>query len=269
MIETIEENTQLSHSSSRDKWLADGFLIHKQSIVSAKLLAEGLQGVEEVLAGNYDRGQPRAIIDVGQANKIQRITQIHHANNKLFEIFSSKRIGELVHEITGAKVVQVWGTQLYYKPAGSELTGQVGFHCDSQHLNFLEGEFLTAWMPLTDITMETGPLLYVKGSHQWDGEFQSSGGEKQDLDEQRRLMQAEYPGRPWQETPVIMKAGGISFHHKNTYHGSAINYSDSARVAICFGILTDKARLVGGGNDCGVSSIIDDPDYCPVLYNEY
>jgi ectoine hydroxylase-related dioxygenase (phytanoyl-CoA dioxygenase family) len=268
MIETIDK-ISASHTSNRDKWLADGFLIHGQSIVPDKLLKNGLQGVEAVLAGIYDRGTPRAMIDVGQADKIQRITQIHHANNALFELFSLPRIGELVHEITGAKFVQVWGTQLYYKPAGSELTGQVGFHCDSQHLNFLEGEFLTAWMPLTDITMESGPLLYVNGSHQWLGGFKSSGGEKQDLDEQRRLMQAQYPERQWKETPVIMNAGGISFHHKNTYHGSAVNYSDSARIAICFGILTDRAKLIAGESDCGVGEIIDKPEFCPVIYNEY
>ncbi|PCJ16102.1 MAG: hypothetical protein COB04_11665 [Gammaproteobacteria bacterium] len=256
------------NSSFKGSYSTDGFLIVDEQVVPDDLIVRSLQGVKDVLSDTYDRNAPRCSISAGDERRIQRITQIHHANNAIFEMLSLGRIGEFVEAITGVKQAKVWGSQLYYKPCGSGELGQVGFHCDAQHLSFLEGEVLTAWIPLTDVTIDSGPLTYINGSHKWGRRYGNSGGEIQDLVAQRRMMQRDFPEREWSETPVLLKAGSISFHHKNTFHGSLVNTSDSDRIAICFGILTEKSQFVDGVDDCGVKEIINNPSICPILLDK-
>ena len=76
--------------------------------------------------------------------------------------------------LTGAKMVQVWATQLLHKPGGPEATGQVGWHQDFQYWNTWwkpESEVFTAWLALSDalsdIEESSGPMCFVPCSHGW------------------------------------------------------------------------------------------------------
>ena len=68
-----------------------------------------------------------------------------------------------------------------------------------------------------------------------------------------------------------MNAGSISFHHKDTLHGSAINSSainssDFDHYAIAIGLLTDEAQFDTRFDDYGYGALLKDEKYCPVIY---
>lgn len=225
------------------------------------------QAVTSIMSGEFDSGHaPWAMIDVGQPNKLTRISQIHTANEQLYRMVTDGRIGELAAKVTGAKRIRIWGSQLYFKPADSGAGAVVGFHRDAQHMPFFKAGSFTAWLPLTDIALNSGPLIYVAGSHRWDLNDQSSGAQIQQFAAQCQQLRAEYAAKSWQEHPMLLPAGGISFHHQNLIHGSDVNASQQARCVIGLGLLTERFAIDSSQADYGYADILDDPYHCPMIY---
>ncbi|CAM1369044.1 phytanoyl-CoA dioxygenase family protein [Tenacibaculum xiamenense] len=249
---------------SRINYETNGFVFYKNCLCK-DVLNKALQGVLAVRKGFFNKYRPSSLISINNPNQIQRITQIHHANKAVFEMLSQSGIGKMVRTITGAKNIKIWGSQLYYKPPRSGITGQVGFHCDAEHLPFLTGDMITGWIPLTSISDNSGPLVYVNESHKWQVNFKYSGGEKQNLTKQTKLMQEQHPGVEWVETKALLEVGDISFHHKDVLHCSTQNLSNAPRIAISFGIMTEKTKFVDNQEDYGIRKIINNPEYSPEL----
>ena len=68
-------------------------------------------------------------------------------------------------------MVQVWWTQLLYKPpqAAAPTNTTIGWHQDRSYWGAWEegSELFTAWVALSDVTAESGPMKFVRGSHRW------------------------------------------------------------------------------------------------------
>ena len=89
---------------------------------------------------------------------------------------------------------------------------------------------ITCWIALDDTSAEAGTMTFVRGSHHWPrseknrGEFHGAAG----------LAGACPPGQPEGDdaaldlVPVVVKAGGASFHHHNLFHGSGPNTASAA-----------------------------------------
>ena len=127
----------------------------------------------------------------------------------------------------GAKLVQ--DNVLWKPPKGKTL----GYHQDAAYDDWLIPQtMMTCWMSLDNTSEKTGTLEYVKGSHKWGlqppkGEFHSP----EDYKEQLNLFAREN-NKEIDIVYVEVPAGGVSFHHGFTWHGSGINTSDKHRRAI-------------------------------------
>ena len=121
------------------------------------------------------------------------------------------------------------GLQLLLKPpARSEgAATNIGWHQDRHYWQVWEegSELFTAWIALSDVTPEAGPMRFVRGSHRWG--LQQSDFYGQDHEAQRRGIQVP-TGHNWEEVPALLPPGGVSFHHNLTYHGSGPNQSGDA-----------------------------------------
>ena len=109
---------------------------------------------------------------------------------------------------------------------------------------------MTCWMPLDDVSQKKGTLEYVKGSHKWglvppSGQFHSPENYKNELEvfakKNNKEIHIQY---------VEVPAGGVSFHHGQTWHGSGINTSKDDRRAIVAHCIPSSAKFhptnVGG-----------------------
>ena len=196
--------------------------------------------------------------------KLCKIEMPQLANRAIMDLISHPALGALAAEITGASMVQVWWVQLLYKPPVDENKNTiVGYHQDRQYWNVWDdgSELFTAWVALSDVREESGPMNFVPGSHRWgllnQGDFfQDKKGEIQVPE-----------GEEWNEVTAVLPPGGVSFHHCLTFHGSGPNYSSEPRRSFAIHMRTDKSKPRHDPPE-GLSRFIHDPAYCPIIFEK-
>tara|TARA_B100000530_G_C15854299_1_gene446617 strand:- start:67 stop:906 length:840 start_codon:yes stop_codon:yes gene_type:complete len=146
------------------------------------------------------------------------------------KIVTHKLLGKSCSELMdwiGARLLQ---DNILWKPPGGKT---LAYHQDAAYDDWIIPQtMITCWIPLDDVTKKKGTLEYVKGSHKWglappQGQFHSPNNYKEVLENF-----ANKNNKTIDITYVELPAGGVSFHHGNTWHGSGINNSMKDRRAI-------------------------------------
>jgi hypothetical protein len=258
-----------SPPAARARYEQDGFFIHSKPLLPADLLRRAVEGMDALRAGEYEAGvppQPSYWNPGDEPGKLCKIEMPQVASRAIHELVSHPALGELAAALTGAQRVQVWWVQLLYKPPAT--TGQsgtnVGWHQDRHYWQVWEegSELFTAWVALSEVTSEAGPMRFVRGSRHWG--LQSSDFYGQDHDAQRESILVP-EGEQWEEVPALLPPGGVSFHHNLTYHGSGPNRTDQPRRSFAIHMRTERSHPVDGLRR-GLTQFIDDPYFCPVIY---
>lgn len=152
------------------------------------------------------------------------------------QLAQDARLVAMVEQLIGPDVC-IFFSQVFCKPP--EVGGPKPVHQD----NFYFGPdtadaTLTVWIALDDATPQNGCLFYADGSHQGPV-FQHEAPEAEPFNLQ---IAAEFRQK-YPMTPAPVPAGGVSFHHGNTWHQSAANTSQHARRAVVFHYLRNSATL--------------------------
>ncbi|MCW8129835.1 MAG: phytanoyl-CoA dioxygenase family protein [Planctomycetota bacterium] len=256
----------LAPATAAERYAADGFFFSPPAIPQ-DLVRRAVGRMDAVIRGEYETGVApgsRCWNPGDDPRKICKIDNAQLSDRTILELISHPAIGRWAAEVTGAKMVQIWSTQLLFKPPGGENAGNVGWHQDYQYWKYWEGEVFTAWVALCDITPEIGPVAFVRGSHQW-GLLEGGNFFNSDLAELRKSMSIP-AGAAWEEVEGLLPAGAVSFHHKYTIHGSGPNRTAQPRRSFALHMRTEKSRPAPSVPDHGYASHLDDPLYCPVIY---
>lgn len=261
--------TVTSPSIPRARYEQDGFFIHPDPVVPADLVLRAVHGMDALRAGEYETGippQPSFWNPGDDPGKLCKIEMPQVANRAIRELVSHTGLGELAAEMTGARMVQVWWVQLLLKPPSAAGPGgtNIGWHQDRHYWQVWEegSELFTAWVALSDVTDAAGPMRFVRGSHRWG--LQNSDFYGQDHDAQRQEIHVP-DGERWEEVAALLPPGGVSFHHNLTYHGSGPNRTDQPRRSFAIHMRAERSRPVDDARR-GLTQFIDDPYYCPVIY---
>ncbi len=262
---------RLDTPALREHYERDGFYIHAAPVLPPDLLERAARGIEDVRDGTYDTGEApveRRWNPGDDPRALCKIEQPQRASRALYEAICAPRLGELAAAITCARMVQVWWVQLLYKPSTSDVSSSgaatnVGWHQDqaSWHAWAEGSELFTAWLALSDVTPDAGPLVFVPGSHHWG---LRDGGDffAQDL----HALQANIAipeGEQWREVPAVLPPGGISFHHRLLFHGSDQNVSAGPRRSLAIHLRTEKSSARPGS---WVTEYLDQPKICPIIF---
>jgi len=250
-------------SAAQAEYHEKGFYLIK-TLLPDELVRRAQPRVQAVLRGEFETGVPPTHFIRGEdPKKLRKINDAHLADRTLFEVATHPAIGEWASRITGRPWIQLWALQLLYKPPGGEAKGNVGWHQDHQYWKYWEddSELFTAWVALSDVTVEAGAMKFATGSNHWglldQGDFFSASQE----------IPVKVPeGEKWSEIPGVLSPGGVSFHHCHTYHGSGPNLSSSPRISLALHLRTDRSRPKSDATDYYVSHL-NEPGVCPVLYD--
>jgi ectoine hydroxylase-related dioxygenase (phytanoyl-CoA dioxygenase family) len=212
----------------------DGFLIVDEGLVTERAL-ERLRGrYERLFEGEYETGiRPDEVNWVPGRDPEDRTRQLCNAwkaDTVVAAQVLSERIGRLAAGLMGYRGVRILQDNVLWKPPG---TKAIGFHQDSSYAAYLvPPEMVTCWVSLHDTAADAGPLEFVRGSNHWP----KSPPERSQFhapDDWLAGARAAAPDDELDVVPVVVKAGGGSFHHGLTWHGSAPNLSASvARMAL-------------------------------------
>ncbi len=249
----------------KEQYARDGFCLLPDDAIADELVQRAQEGLLEVRDGHFDTGVPPATHPGYDAGKLCKIDGAHLANKALYALLTQSQLGARIAALTGSQMVQVWASQLLIKPPGSATAGHVGWHQDRQYWSFWQEDegLFTAWIALSDVGEESGPMCFVPGSQRWgflnQGNFFGS-------DQQALRAAIDMPaGESWREVPAIMRAGGVSLHHGLTFHGSYANTSDQPRLSFVAHLRDERAQRVPGDEGYYVSHL-DEPQYSPVIY---
>ncbi|OJJ15047.1 hypothetical protein BKI52_39975 [marine bacterium AO1-C] len=250
-----------------EQFAETGFLIFDHPVISDALLKGAQAGIRAIRQGAYDTGiAPVNFATSSDQHTLQRISKVHVANFAIRQLISESGVGKLASEILRAKQIKLWGSQLYYKPPGKGITGNVGWHRDSQHIDCFEGDIIIAWIALDTILEQSGCLKYITASHRQDSFPTPAGGAFQNIEQESHRLTTENPNYQWEEVNVLLPAGGVSFHHWDLIHGSGPNLTNKPRIGLSLGLASDNLRIKENTWDFGFKAIINDSFYCPIIY---
>jgi ectoine hydroxylase-related dioxygenase (phytanoyl-CoA dioxygenase family) len=258
-------------SAAAAQFERDGFYI-VPSVIPPKLLARVRKRIDAVYAGEYETGiapcgNPKGTKEPPQ--KLVKIDNAHRSDRTIFELVTHPAIGQWAAALTGAKMIQLFACQMLIKPPGGQGGVNVGWHQDQEYWDHaMTGEMFTAWVAVSNVTAESGPMRFVPGSNHWG--LQKAGDFFSDkLDEIKQRFQ-DKTGGAWREVAAVLPPGGVSFHHRLTVHGSGENHAAGPRVSFAIHFRTEKSALREGvkWQEVGYLNDFADPVGSPVSYRE-
>ena len=251
-------------------YLRDGFYISDDSVLPRQITDEAVKGMDLVRKGEYDTGQapnPSPWNPGDDPNSLCKIEMPQRANRHIMELIKHPKLGQWIADVVGASWLQVWWVQLLYKPPVSENAEivNIGWHQDRQYWSAWEenSELFTAWVSLSDVSLDAGPMRFVKGSHIW-GNLDSGDFFGRNLDDLRENI--EIPEEcEWIEKPAVLGPGGVSCHDFRTLHGSGPNTTSYPRRSFALHMRTNKSAPRDELRE-GLTEYIDDFSICPVIF---
>ena len=247
--------------------IKDGFCILPK-IFSSKIIELAKEGLWDVIEGNYETGVPpenRFWNKGDDPKKIIKIDKPHLCNNNIRRLITNFDFGQYLGQISDARTIQIWHSQLIWKPPGGGEKGHAGWHCDKQYWPFWEpGKVFTAWIALSNVTENAGPVRYIVGSNHWDDISNLDFFDK-NLVAQGRLLDKKYPNRTMVNANI--ERGQVIVHSSKVYHCSGANNSKRPRIGMVVHFCTDEAlRKPVSGDLRNYLNQMDDETVCPTIY---
>ena len=229
-----------------ERFRREGFLIVEEGLVSPKALELLRQRYMRLFDGEYETGiKPDEVNWVKGRDSEDRTRQICNgwkADTVIAAQALSARTGRLAAQLMSYRGVRLLQDNCLWKPPG---TKAIGFHQDGSYADYLvPPEMVTCWIALDDTQAGAGPIEYVRGSHTWPRVPPQRSQFHAPDDWMAGVREATPAGADIDVVPVVVAAGGGSFHHNLTFHGSSPNASGSvARRALVSHLIPVEARF--------------------------
>lgn len=177
------------------------------------------------------------------------LTQFFRVNGQLVipllgRIARTPAILDAVSDVLGPDLL-VWSVELFIKEPGTKSV--VSWHQDLTYWGMGEtDEELTAWVALSDVSVQAGCMRFMPGSHKGaivphgdtfhPDNLLSRGQEIAGVDEALAVHGPLAPGQ-------------MSFHHGRCFHASGPNQSDDRRIGCAIRYVTPGVRQSDMGRD--------------------
>ena len=226
---------RLTHDQ-RDAYRRDGF-VAGVGVLDADEVAALRSGIEALEARHADGAGGHDL------NQIFRVNG-HVLIPMLAEAARTSSILDAVQDVLGPDLL-AWSVELFIKEPGSEAS--VSWHQDITYWGMGEtDEEVTAWVALSDVSVEAGCMRFLPGSHRnpivaHEDTFAadnllSRGQEIAGVDEGKAVHGPLAPGQ-------------MSLHHGRCFHASSPNRGDDRRIGLAIRYVTPSVRDGLAGRD--------------------
>jgi len=265
--------------STQDKarFEADGFLI-ADDLIDAPTISTLHRAFDDLFCGHFETGVRPDEVNWQQGTSDPGLTrQICNgwkANRDIARVVLSAELGQTIATLAGWPGARIMIDNVIWKAPG---TKSLGYHQDSSYLAwFTPSDLLTCWIALDDTCAEGGTMELVRGSHRWD--LSAPEGEFHAPDDYRLPMRqaAARAGVEAEIAFIEVPAGGGSFHHGWTWHGSGPNSAAHPRRSLVLHAMRSDVEYVPAHFDQGIGPIYSrykrlgdnqlDENYFPILW---
>ena len=265
--------------SERQTFNDDGFVV-VEKLIEHNQIATLHRAFTDLFNGKFATGVHPDEVNWQQADGDPTLTrQICNgwkANHDIAAVVLDESIARTIASLAGWPGVRIMIDNVISKPPA---TKSLGFHQDSAYLSwFTPSDLLTCWIALDETSAEGGTLEFARGSHRWrlaepEGEFHAPEDYRKPL-----YKAARQEGVEADIAYVEVPAGGGSFHHGWTWHGSGANHSSNPRRSLVLHAMRSDVEYVPENFAQGIGPIYSrykrlgdnqlDENYFPILWRE-
>jgi hypothetical protein len=158
-----------------------------------------------------------------------------------YDLATHPAVLDAVQDVLGPDIL-VWTVSIFAKYPRDP--GYISWHQDGTYWGLDSTQVTTAWVALTDSTVENGCMRVVPGSHR-----QPILPHRDTYAPDNRLSRGQEVQAKVDEkdaVDVVLRAGEMSLHHVNIIHGSNPNPSDRSRIGFAIRFTTPRTRQVQG-----------------------
>lgn len=152
---------------------------------------------------------------------------------------------DAVEDVLGSPDLMVWNTNFFIKEANDPAF--VSWHQDSTYWGLSHSDIVTAWIALSDSTIESGALRVVPGTHVRDQLPHRDTQNKDNLLSRGQEVMVEVDEADTVSLPL--RAGEASLHHVRLVHGSEPNRSPDRRIGFAVRYIPTYVRQIAGSRD--------------------
>lgn len=185
---------------------------------------------------------------------VRKINQCAEHDDIFMALARDERILDIVESLIGPDI-KLFGSQCFMKPAGGV---EKPYHQDSAYFTIEPRSLVTCWIALDDVTLESGCVWVIPGSHQgelFDHSEPWRVGDRVDMQVPADKIDLD------QETPITMSAGSCSFHHSKLLHRSGPNHTRRPRRGLAIHYMSSQSRWTNPARP--------QPDYALLRGDEY
>ena len=269
----------MSLNPERERFEQDGFVVVDR-LIEPELLPVLHQAFEDLFHGRFETGvQPDEInwqFEDGDPSRTRQICNGWKANRDIARVMLDQRLAQAIAELGDWPGVRIMIDNVLWKPPA---TKSLGFHQDSAYLAwFTPSDLLTCWIALDDTSAAGGTIEFARGSHRWaqsqpEGEFHAPEDYRAPM-----LAAAAREGVSAEIVAIEVEAGGGSFHHGWTWHGSGPNSGPNPRRSLVLHAMRSDVEYQPANFDQGIGPIYSrykrlgdnrlDENYFPILWRE-
>jgi ectoine hydroxylase-related dioxygenase (phytanoyl-CoA dioxygenase family) len=254
----------------------DGFLIIEEGWLDEHAIDTLRERFAALFAGEYATGIAPDEVNWKQGRDRDDVTrQICNgwrADDLIAAQVLSERTGQAAAQLMGYRGTRMLQDNCLWKPPG---TKSLGMHQDGSYADYLvPAEMITCWVALDDTQAGGGTIEYVRGSHKWPKSPPDRGSFHAPDDWLAPMRKAAPDGVEPDLVPVVVKAGGATFHHSLTWHGSGPNEATVERRALVSHLIPVEARFHPRNTDVTYSryrrraDLSLDESFFPVVWDE-
>jgi len=203
---------------------------------------------------------PVPVLSPGEANEYRRrleaveaehggtlTAEIRQKPHLLFtwlaDLVRHPAILDAVEDVLGPNLL-VWSTSFFIK--GPRDSTFVSWHQDATYWGLSEPDVVTAWVAITDATVDNGAMRMVPGSHGEQLAHRDTFAANNLLS---RGQEIEVEVDDARGVDVVLRAGQMSLHHVRMVHGSPPNRSDDRRIGFAIRYIPTHVRQLAGDTD--------------------
>lgn len=165
---------------------------------------------------------------------------LHFLVGWMDELIRNRNILDIVEDLLGPDLLLYTSRFFIKEPHSSEVAA---WHQDSTYFGLRPFDHVTAWVALSNVSRDAGPVEFATGSHIRGQLLQRSNMVKNSVNTAGQVI-VEWFDRS-EMAQAVLAPGQFSLHHTCTVHRSAPNGAGERRIGIALSYIPTRVRYIG------------------------